>query len=210
MLRILAGVVVVALSLVGGGILGAQPPGSSRPVPDEPSFLRPGDAVRVRIWREPDLSGDFEINESGTVVLPRIGPVLVTGISSDSVRAQLFERFRVLLSHNSIEIALLRRVQILGAVRNPGLYPLDPTMTIGDAVAVAGGATTAGSQKQVQLVRRGERLARKLSYHTRVSDSPIRSGDQIFVPERSWLVRHENLIAVAATSAVSLLIARTR
>ena len=209
MLRILARVVVCVVAF-SAGVLGAQAPADGARGRDDPTALRPGDAVRVRIWREPDLSGDFEVNELGVVVLPRVGPVRVTGFPGDSVRAQLFDRFRALLSHSSIEIAILRRVQILGAVRNPGLYPLDPTMTIGDAVAVAGGATTAGRQNQVQVVRRGERVARKLSYHTRVADSPIRSGDQIFVPERSWLVRHENLIIVGATSAVSLIIARMR
>lgn len=172
--------------------------------------LRPGDVIRLRIWREPDLSGDFEINEAGVVVLPRIGPVAVLAIAPDSVRSQLFERYRTFLSHSSIEIALLRRVQILGAVRNPGLYPLDPTMTIGDAVAVAGGATSDGDQKKVQIVRDGDRLSQTLTYHTRVADSPIRSGDQLFVPERSWFVRHQALIATGATTIVSLIIALTR
>lgn len=172
--------------------------------------LRPGDVIRLRIWREPDLSGDFEINEAGVVVLPRIGPVSVLAIAPDSVRSQLFDRYRTFLSHSSIEIALLRRVQILGAVRNPGLYPLDPTMTIGDAVAVAGGATSDGDQKKVQIVRDGDRLSQTLTYHTRVADSPIRSGDQLFVPERSWFVRHQALIATGATTIVSLIIALTR
>ena len=172
--------------------------------------LRPGDVIRLRIWREPDLSGDFEINEAGVVVLPRIGPVAVLAIAPDSVRSQLFERYRTFLSHSSIEIALLRRVQILGAVRNPGLYPLDPTMTIGDAVAVAGGATSDGDPKKVQIVRDGDRLSQTLTYHTRVADSPIRSGDQLFVPERSWFVRHQALIATGATTIVSLIIALTR
>jgi polysaccharide export outer membrane protein len=215
MRRLLARFVVGVPLLCLGGALAAQssvsttteqaaPPGTTY------ASLRPGDEIRLRIWREPDLSGDFEVNESGVVVLPRVGPVSVIGVPAESVREQLFERYRAILSHNSIEIALLRRVQILGAVRNPGLYPLDPTMTIGDAVAVAGGATTAGRQDQVQLIRRGERVGRTLSYHTRVADSPIESGDQIFVPERNWFVRHENLIAVAATSAVSILIAKMR
>jgi polysaccharide export outer membrane protein len=209
MYRLLARLGAAGL-MVGAMTAGAQSSSAIAASHQSAMVLRPGDVIRLRIWREPDLSGDFEINEAGVVVLPRIGPVSVLAIAPDSVRAQLFERYRAFLSHSSIEIALLRRVQILGAVRNPGLYPLDPTMTIGDAVAIAGGATPDGDQKKVQIVRNGDRLSQTLTYHTRVADSPIRSGDQLFVPERGWFVRHQTLIATGATTIVSLIIALTR
>jgi protein involved in polysaccharide export with SLBB domain len=212
MSHLLAHRITVALMLIGGvldgGALGAQSSeGGKAATQDGASGVRPGDAVRLRIWREPDLSGDFGVNEAGVVVLPRIGPITLQGTSADSVRAQLFERYRAILSHNSIEVVLLRRVQVLGAVRNPGLYSLDPTMTIGDAVALAGGATQTGDQKRVRLIRQDGRPSERLAYHTRVIDSRARSGDQLFVPERGWVVRHETLLVSAATSVVGVLIA---
>src|SRR5215216_201072 len=61
--------------------------------------LRPGDVVRLRIWREPDLSGDFSVDESGQVVLPRLGSLSVMGISRDSLRRALVSAYATYLKN---------------------------------------------------------------------------------------------------------------
>lgn len=137
------------------------------------ALLRPGDVVRLRIWREPDLSGDFPVNESGVVVVPRIGPITVADQTPDSLRAQLFRSYGAILSHKSIEVIFLRRIQILGAVRNPGLYPLDPTMTVGDALAVAGGTTPDGDPDRLELHREGAKVPLKVTRRTSIETKPL-------------------------------------
>jgi protein involved in polysaccharide export with SLBB domain len=167
-----------------------------------PEFILPGDVVRLRIWREPDLSGDFPIDETGEVVLPRIGPVKATSETPESFKAKLYSEYQKYLAQTSIDITVLRRVQVLGAVRNPGLYPLDATMTISDAVAMAGGVVTDGNEKKVELVRGGQKLVGNLPRRTRLADTPIRSGDQLYVPYRSWLSRNGYFIGTVASAAV--------
>ena len=117
--------------------------------------LHPGDAVRLRIWQEPELSGEFTVDEGGDVVLPKIGRVNVNGVPPEVLEQQLIESYQKFLIHSSIEVRLLRRVQVLGAVREPGLYPVDATMTISDALALAGGTTSEGNPRRVELVRDG-------------------------------------------------------
>src|ERR671932_772493 len=119
--------------------------------------ILPGDVVRLRIWREPDLSGDFPIDESGEVVLPRVGPVKATSETPQSLKTKLYSEYQKYLAQTSIDVTVLRRVQVLGAVRNPGLDPLDATMSVSDAVAMAGGVTTDGNEKKVQLIRGGQK-----------------------------------------------------
>src|SRR5690242_638645 len=157
----------------------------ARAARDSVNWLRPGDLVRLRIWREPDLSGDFTVDPAGRVVLPKLGPIIVTRQSTDSLRTALIAAYQVYLNHPAIDVTFLRRIQVLGAVRNPGLYPIDPTMTLGDAVALAGGPTTDGSSSKVVLIRSGVTVSRNLSHGMRVADSQILSGDEIYVPERS-------------------------
>lgn len=171
---------------------------------DTADVLRAGDAVRLRIWREPDLSGDFPVDETGTVVFPMIGAMRVNQESPSSLKARLVTTYQSYLSHSSIDVTFLRRVQVLGAVRNPGLYPLDATMTIDDALALAGGTTPQGNTKKLELIRRGERVVRTLSRQARVSDTPIRSGDQLYVPERSWISRNPYFVAGVVTTMLSL------
>jgi polysaccharide export outer membrane protein len=166
--------------------------------------LRPGDLVRLRIWREPDLSGDFKIDEAGKVVLPKLGLIDVGHISLDSLKQHLVASYQTYLRNPTIEVTLLRQVKVLGSVRNPGMYPVDPAARVADAVAAAGGATADGKQDQVYLVRAPEHLRLKLSGDAVIADTPIRSGDQLVVPERSWVSRNPGLVLAYITALTGL------
>ncbi len=93
------------------------------------------------------------------------------------------------LNHTSVDVAVLRRVQVVGAVQKPGLYHVDPTMTIADAIALAGGVSPDGRTDRVEIIREGQRL-RAGTGRMLISQSAVQSGDQLFVPERSWVSRN--------------------
>jgi protein involved in polysaccharide export with SLBB domain len=169
--------------------------------------LRPGDVVRLKIWREPDLSGDFTVDERGVVVFPKLGPHSVAGKSAAALKEQLISEYQVYLRNPSIDVMVLRRVNILGSVGTPGLYPVDPTTTVADALALAGGVSAEGDPNKVQLIRNGQRLTTKLEGGARLAESQIQSGDQIFVPERSWLSRNSRVMGSVITASVTLAIA---
>jgi len=171
--------------------------------------LRPGDIVKVRIWRETDLSGEFPVNEQGEVVLPRLGPLSVRGVSLDSLKTKLLAEYSTYLRNPAIELTLLRRVRVTGAVQKPGLYPVDPTMTVGDALALAGGATPQGKQ-EVELRRGQEQVQIKVDKQTRLADTPMRSGDELYVPERSWLSRNAGMVVGAVTVIAGLVVSVNR
>jgi len=168
------------------------------------AVLRPGDMVRLRIWREPGMSGDYRVDESGTVVFPQIGALAVGLISTDSLRMLLVSIYSAQLRDPSIEVTVLRRVNVLGAVRNPGLYHVDPTMTVADVMALAGGVGSDGNPDRVELVRQGRRVSVRLSQQSLVAESPIRSGDQLWVPQRSWLARNATVVASVVTASAVL------
>jgi protein involved in polysaccharide export with SLBB domain len=131
----------------------------------------------------------------------------VSGREPAALKREVTAGYAQYLQNPTVEIVLLRRVQILGAVRNPGLYPVDPTMTVSDALALAGGATTQGDPDRVVLIRDGQRLPVSLEGHTALAASALRSGDQIYVDERSWLSRNTGVVTAVITCAVSLIIA---
>jgi len=172
--------------------------------------LKPGDMVRLRIWREPDLSGEFLVDERGTVIVPKLGSIQVVGLSADSLKAHLIASYSVYLRNPAIDVTLLRRITILGGVRNPGLYPVDATMTLAEAYALAGGIAPEGKLNQVELVRGGERTSFKLSGTTRIADTPLRSGDQLYVPTRSWLARNTWVVTAAIGTTTTIMFALLR
>ncbi len=208
--RVLLGGCIGVVLLVGDpGAVGAQLSATSSSTATT-ATLRPGDAVRLRIWREPDLSGEFPVDQDGFVVLPRIGPFSTGGVPFDSVRTQLIARYSQYLNHSAIEVTLLRRVQVLGAVRSPGLYPVDETMTVGDVLALAGGVTRDGVRDKVELIRSGQRVPVALTQRALLSETAVQSGDQLFVPDRSWISRNPGIVAAAISATVTLIIAFTR
>lgn len=194
------------LSLALLFLLLAAPLGGQE-VPASSRTLRPGDVVRLRIWREPDMSGEFPVDEAGRVVFPRVGEYQVLDDTPETLSARLIADYRQYLVNPSIEVTVLRRVRIVGAVNKPGVFPVDPTVTIADALAMAGGATMNGDPDKIRIIRDGEEIAVDIRVQTRIADSPIRSGDQIYVPERSWMSRNSAVVAAAITGAVSLVIA---
>lgn len=175
--------------------------------PAAAGYIRAGDMIRLSIWREPDMSGEFLVNEEGMVVFPRLGVVSVLGETPETLKAKLLEGYLRFLRNPSIEIVILRRVRIMGSVHRPGLYTVDPTISIADALAMAGGATPQGNQKEITILREGGELRTVVTGNTIIAESPIQSGDVIFVPERSWIARNPGVVAAIVGGGISLLIA---
>lgn len=169
--------------------------------------LRAGDVLRLKIWREPDLSGDYTIDEAGMAILPRLGPTPVIGVPTNQLRDQLVEKYRAYLNNPSIEITPLRRVSILGSVQKPGIYPLEPSIRLGDAANIAGGVTTDSKRNNVELTRDGKLYHYDLRADPEKANLSLASGDQVYVPQRSWLSRNatwfvSTLVAVGGTAAI--------
>jgi protein involved in polysaccharide export with SLBB domain len=169
--------------------------------------LRVGDVLKLWIWREEDLSGEFAVPESGIVVLPKIGARKVIGQPTSDLKNALIAEYQKYLRNPAIEITFLRRVNVLGAVNEPGVFSLDETMTVAHALALAGGARPDGQSDKVQLIRDGQMLVGKISQRTKIADLQIRSGDQLFVPERGWASRNSGLVAALLSGAISVTIA---
>ena len=164
--------------------------------------LLPGDLIRVQIWREEDLSGDFQIDEDGVVVLPLLGAKSVTGISPDHLRDQLTKEYGDYLVNTAVNVTLLRRIAVLGEVRVPGVYTIDATNSVADVIARAQGVTPEGDAEKIDLVRGGRTLRTTLTGTEILQEADIRSGDQIIVGRRSWLSRNfSSLVGVASLLA---------
>ena len=172
--------------------------------------LAPGDAIRVQLWREADLSGTFAVDDRGSVTLPLLGEREVTGLGPSELRDSLLSDYREFLQNPSIEVTILRRLSILGEVRSPGLYPVDATISLSDALAMAGGIAPNGNADDIRLIRGTRVIRQDLDAAALVGMSDIRSGDQIVVGEKSWLARNPgaffgSLIAAGAIIASAVI-----
>lgn len=202
----------VAVLLSAGTVAaqgGTQPPSTApaeQTVPEDTSAitLRPGDLLRIQVWREPDLQGEFQVDVDGVVILPLIGEKRVTGIPVRRLRESLIEDYRVHLRNPSINITPLRRIHVLGAVRQPGMYPVDPTVTLADAVALAGGTVEGGDLRRLRIERRGVVIRERVAAGETLRQVDLRSGDQIYIERRPWLQRNGATVIGMAISATNL------
>jgi Periplasmic protein involved in polysaccharide export len=167
---------------------------------------QPGDKVRVKIYREEELSGEFVVPEDGIVVFPKIGSVSVNKMSTDSLHNLLIAQYSKSLRDPAIEVTVLRRVNVVGSVRSPGFYYADPTVTVKGALALAGGVTPEGNKNKLDLLRAGQHTAVSLSNMGTIADSPVQSGDQVSAPEKSWLSRNTALVVSGVTGLALVLV----
>jgi polysaccharide export outer membrane protein len=171
---------------------------------------QPGDKVRLKIYREPDLSGEFVVPEDGSVDFPKIGPVHVNQLSTDSLRSLLIEQYSHSLRDPAIEVTVLRRVNVIGSVRSPGFYYADPTITVRGALALAGGVTPEGDKNKLELTRGSRTTKISLSSSASLADSPIQSGDEVSAPQRSWFSRNTALVVSGVTGLALIVVTLVR
>jgi protein involved in polysaccharide export with SLBB domain len=191
-------------------VLLAAPAGAQSESTAESFSLGPGDVVRVRIWREPSLDGDFQVDERGRLTLPLLGSRPVAGMSWPALRDSLLVDYRRELKAPSVTLTPLRRVYVLGEVSRPGLYLADPTLSLAGIVALAGGASPAGDLNRLRVVRRGQTIIERAAIADALVQADIRSEDQVFVDRRNWFALNSTFVASAAISVASIIISLVR
>lgn len=177
--------------------------------------LRPGDAVRVQVgsrdWqptpqRHPEGSqqpDDFTILEEGLVLLPIIGLVRVADRPFSEVRAEIRTRFARELVDAPVLVTPVLRIPVLGEVQQPGLLPVDPTLTIADIVAAAGGLTSRGDPDKIMLVRDQGTMRISLSVAEGGGTLRLEPGDQIVVGRQGWIRENLNVLLPSTASILA-------
>lgn len=145
--------------------------------------LGSGDKLRLMVFGEPDLSGEFDVSGSGRVALPLIGQVEAEGLTLSQLEAAIAAKLQDGYLNNprvSVEVLNYRPFYIFGEVGSPGQYPYTSGMTVLNAVAVAGGYTYRANQDRVYITRgEGAEVAYPASQAVKVLP-----GDVVRVSER--------------------------
>jgi len=165
-----------------------------------------GDMIRVAFWRETNLNGDYPVEVSGNVILPILGSRQVAGRPANEVREKLVVEYTGQVRNQEVSVTILRRVRVLGSVSDPGLYYVDATMSVADAIALAGGVTSDGNPSDIRLMRDNVIVREDLDQSVYLGSAGIQSGDQINVAQKSWIARNTGAIIgsfVAGTAIVA-------
>jgi polysaccharide export outer membrane protein len=154
--------------------------------------IAPLDTLKIAVFQVPDLSGEFEVDLTGNIALPLIGTVKAIEKSPRELQAELARRLgeKYLQSPDvsvGVKSSSTRTVTLDGAVRYPGMYPVDRTVTLIQAIALAKGAADDANPRRVAVFRTigGQRMAAAFDLVSirrgEAEDPKIYSGDIIIV-----------------------------
>lgn len=180
-----------ALAACGGS---TPPPFPLAPTtgPDTAStlVLQPGDIVKVQVYSRDEATGEFPVDENYNLLLPLIGEINVRGVTVAELRSRIRTQYGQLFQQSFVSVVPLFRVAVLGEVVRPGLFSADPTMTVFDLLALAGGVMPTGRNGDLRLIREGRTFSLRLDAASLASatlrELGVRSGDQMIVPRKRF------------------------
>jgi protein involved in polysaccharide export with SLBB domain len=149
------------------------------------TLLQPGEKVKITVYGEEALTGEYDINPAGYVSMPLIGAVRAAGRSQAEFGRNIANSYRrggfLQDPHVTVAIVQFKPFYVLGEATTPGEYPFRSGLTVHSAVAMAGGFTYRASKSFVLIRHTGDDIWKEYPLTEPV---PIAPGDLIRVPER--------------------------
>lgn len=155
--------------------------------PSQSYRLEPGSRVRVAVFNETNMSGEFTLDPSGSISMPLLGVVRAGNLTSAQlaglIRTQLLQRGFFQDPNVAVDIMTFRPFYVLGEVKQPGEFTYTTGMTVLSAIARAGGYDYRARQGEVVLSRfaTGEQKDYRADERT-----PVLPGDIIRILQRHF------------------------
>jgi protein involved in polysaccharide export with SLBB domain len=185
--RRFAGLLVLSMLTLGAVSAIAPSASAQQRLAASPSgayILGPTDRVRLKVYGEPDITGEYEVDANGNVSIPLAGQVKAAGLTTKQLERNITSALAKGIVRDprvNVEMVAYRPFYILGEVKKSGEYPYRVGLTVLDAVATAGGYTYRANEGKVYLRRSGSTVEEIYPMDAPVLVYP---GDNVRVPER--------------------------
>jgi polysaccharide biosynthesis/export protein len=180
-------------ALLSAASIGLVPQALAQAAPDYP--LGAGDAIRVQVFQNPDLTIETRVSENGSISYPLIGAVDLGGLSIAVAEKKIATALDKggFIKNPQVNIVLVQirgnQVAVLGQVNRPGRFPMETANTrLSDMLANAGGATPTGDDVAIVIgVRNGKPFRQQVNIASIfLTDKPqdnivLQGGDSIYV-----------------------------
>ncbi len=189
---------LLALAPVGAAAQGAAAPAPAAGIGDSAHLaqLGPGDSVSVEVYGQPDMTTTVYVGDNGAISIPLVGSVQVQGLSPVEAATRVEKALKdgqfLVDPHVTITVTQSRsqRVSVLGEVRTPGRYPIEPNTSVLDLLAEAGGVTDTSAY--TIYILRADASGREIRYpidlkglsdrKDQLPTQTLKAGDSVFVP----------------------------
>ena len=172
---------IIPMAAAGGSSLGAGEAASSR----DTNKLGPNDRLRITIFGQPTLTGEYTLDGNGVLAFPLIGNVPANGSTTSELQQKIAGKLNPEYLINpsvSAEIVNRRPFYVVGEVQKPGNYPYVTDMTAVNAIAMAGGFTRR-ARKNDFYIRRLDKDGKMVRIEANAG-TVLQAGDTLEVRER--------------------------
>lgn len=165
-LAMLAAAAAVSIGGCSDSRGGPIPYNIALPAPDAPTVvpleqnyrIAPLDTLSVKVFKMPDLSGDYEVDLTGSISMPLIGSVPAADLTPAQLDERITERYGTRYLQNpdisvGVKSSTRRTVTVDGAVKQSGSFPANGSLTLLQVVAQAGGVAEDGNPRRVAVFR---------------------------------------------------------
>lgn len=146
--------------------------------------LRPSDQIRLQVYDEAAISGDYQIDGSGAISVPLAGRIRAAGLTPAQLeRALVTQLTRGGLKEPrvNVQVTTYAPFYVHGEVERSGEFPYRPGLTVMDAVAIAGGFTYRADERRAVLRRAGTGVEQIVALDSSLLIFP---GDNLRIQER--------------------------
>jgi protein involved in polysaccharide export with SLBB domain len=145
--------------------------------------LRPSDQLRLQVYDDQALNGDYTIDSSGFISIPLAGRIKAGGLTAGQLERAIESRLRDVLKKPgvNVQVTAYGSLFVHGEVKRAGDFAYKPGLTVMDAIALAGGYTYRADEAAVIVIRAGSSEESVYPMSRRI---PVYPGDNIRIPER--------------------------
>lgn len=156
--------------------------------------IQPGDLLEISVWREDYLEREVVVQPDGNISFPLVGVLKAAGTTVADVQLRVAERLAKYFPDPVVTVSIKEirgnRVYVLGQVKNPGQFIMNPTVDVIQALALAGGTTPFAELNDIKILRRSGDIQNLIQF--RYGDIArgrnleqniiLQSGDVVIVP----------------------------
>ncbi len=151
-----------------------------------PYHLGPGDHVRIQVYNDDSVSGEYAVGSNGHLSIPLVGDVEAAGLTTRQLERKIVARMKGKIARDpkiNVQIVAYAPFYIYGEVKKAGEYPFRPGLTVADAIATAGGLTYRANEDRIYVRHAGTTANRAVTLDTPTRIFP---GDNIRIGERMF------------------------
>ena len=157
-----------------------------RDLPVNDYVIGPEDVLAVNVWKEPEVSRTLPVRPDGRISLPLIGDMLASGRTTGQLQSEIKQQLRAYFTSPEVTVlvqeAKSHKFNIVGEVSKPGSYVMSNSMTVLDAIAVAGGLKDFAKASKIYVLRiaaDGSHVRLPFNYKKVIKGSDLRENIEL-------------------------------